>query len=232
MTDHETAERVPSDQGLTTLGLLMQLCGTIFAAYGWPGAPAMITRVPLEPALRAKLVGRYVIGDAPVEILERGGKLVARIPFVDGGEVVPISASAAVDLGDGARWPRPDAVRATSEHPLFLLEDGKRDAAVAALRALPRAEEARVNRLGYRVMPADPAKAATILALAVDAYPTSANAQDSLAEALVRAGKHELAISAYQRVLAIVDADPQIAPAEKATYKARANAELAKLRGR
>ncbi len=34
MTDHETAERVPSDQGLTTLGLLMQLCGTIFAAYG------------------------------------------------------------------------------------------------------------------------------------------------------------------------------------------------------
>lgn len=34
MTDQTTDERVPSDQGLTTLGLLMQLCGTIFAAYG------------------------------------------------------------------------------------------------------------------------------------------------------------------------------------------------------
>jgi hypothetical protein len=34
MTDQETTERAPSDQGLTTLGLLMQLCGTIFAAYG------------------------------------------------------------------------------------------------------------------------------------------------------------------------------------------------------
>jgi hypothetical protein len=34
MTDQETADRAPSDQGLTTLGLLMQLGGTIFAAYG------------------------------------------------------------------------------------------------------------------------------------------------------------------------------------------------------
>lgn len=34
MSDQETGDRVPSDQGLTTLGLLMQLCGTIFAAYG------------------------------------------------------------------------------------------------------------------------------------------------------------------------------------------------------
>ncbi|MGE0398063.1 MAG: hypothetical protein AB7T06_15285 [Kofleriaceae bacterium] len=34
MTDQETSDRVPSDQGLTTLGLLMQLGGTIFAAYG------------------------------------------------------------------------------------------------------------------------------------------------------------------------------------------------------
>ncbi len=33
MTDQETSD-VPSDQGLTTLGLLMQLGGTIFAAYG------------------------------------------------------------------------------------------------------------------------------------------------------------------------------------------------------
>lgn len=34
MSDQETNDRVPSDQGLTTLGLLMQLCGNIFAAYG------------------------------------------------------------------------------------------------------------------------------------------------------------------------------------------------------
>lgn len=34
MTDQETADRVPADQGLTTLGLLMQLGGTLFAAYG------------------------------------------------------------------------------------------------------------------------------------------------------------------------------------------------------
>lgn len=34
MTDQETSEQVPSDQGLTTLGLLMQLSGTIFAACG------------------------------------------------------------------------------------------------------------------------------------------------------------------------------------------------------
>jgi hypothetical protein len=34
MTDQETTDRAPSDQGLTTLGLLMQLGGTLFAAYG------------------------------------------------------------------------------------------------------------------------------------------------------------------------------------------------------
>lgn len=34
MTEQDTADRAPSDQGLSTLGLLMQLGGTIFAAYG------------------------------------------------------------------------------------------------------------------------------------------------------------------------------------------------------
>ena len=33
VTDQETADRVPADQGLTTLGLLMQLGGTLFAAF-------------------------------------------------------------------------------------------------------------------------------------------------------------------------------------------------------
>ncbi len=34
MTDLHTDDRAPSDQGLTTLGLLMQLGGSLFAAYG------------------------------------------------------------------------------------------------------------------------------------------------------------------------------------------------------
>jgi uncharacterized protein len=40
----------------------------VFAAYGWRGADAMLTRVALEPAQRDRFVGRFLDGAAPVAI--------------------------------------------------------------------------------------------------------------------------------------------------------------------
>jgi dienelactone hydrolase len=73
----------------------------------------------------------------------------------------------------------------------------------------PLLEPGLVNQLGYGAVEAgDPPSAVAIMQVNVDARPTSANAWDSLGDALLAAGDREKARAAAEKALALVDSDP------------------------
>lgn len=87
-----------------------------------------------------------------------------------------------------------------------LLKAGKAKEAEAALRsALPQElDEATVNQLGYACLSGGlPQVALQVFTLNVERFPTSANAHDSLGEALAAAGQTPAAIQAYRKALAL-----------------------------
>jgi CubicO group peptidase (beta-lactamase class C family) len=221
---------------------------TIFAAYEWPGADAQIVRFRLEGTVRLQFVGRYTVDGAPLEIIERGNELHARTPFGESAELVPTAPDNLVKVDNGTQikltangleaHPRTGTpqllVKNITEHPLFLLEAGREADAIAALKAMkdPKAEEPRINRLGYELLGRDAAKAIVVFKLNTGAFPDSANAHDSLAEAYAKSGNKAAAIAAYERALGALPGDPRIPAAEKAAFKTRGEAELAKLRAK
>jgi CubicO group peptidase (beta-lactamase class C family) len=221
---------------------------TIFAAYQWPGAGAPIVRFALPASHRPGFVGRYAVDDAPIEIVERGDKLLARTPFGEAAELVPTAPDQLVKIDDATKIKRTAngleahapgrapklVIRQIKDHPLFVLEGGKFDEAVAALKAMKnaRAEEDRINFLGYRLLGTDPKKAIEVMKLNVAAFPDSANAHDSLGEVYAKAGNRGAAIAAYERAAASIAGDPRIPADGKAAFKTRVDAELAKLRAR
>jgi tetratricopeptide (TPR) repeat protein len=74
-----------------------------------------------------------------------------------------------------------------------------------------------VNRLGYSLLNAQrPAEALTVFRMNTRAYPRSANAWDSLGEALAISGMKDPAISAYRQALAV---DPNFQPSRQALAK-------------
>jgi hypothetical protein len=73
--------------------------------------------------------------------------------------------------------------------------------------------------------------ATEVLRLDIVAFPDSANTHDSYGEALATTGKTAEAIAEFERVLALVDADPRLSPAERVAFTKRAQEMLAKLRG-
>lgn len=234
-----------SDSGLE---LAPDIFRTVVAAHDWPGAELPISRVALDSASRGRFVGRYDSPFGPYEIIERGEALFGRYPFSDEDELVPTAPDLVVDRSDGGRIqldpgglrvtkgeaPPSTIPRLTAEHPLWLLEGGKLDAAVALLQASPAAaeEEAEINAFGYDLMSRDLANAERVLRLNVLAFPDSANAQDSYGEVLGRSGRVPEAIAAYERVLVLVPADPRVPTAEKPDLQRHAEGELATLRER
>jgi tetratricopeptide (TPR) repeat protein len=83
----------------------------------------------------------------------------------------------------------------------------------------PILRENELNRLGYEFLERKkPAQAIEIFKLNVKAFPASANAYDSLAEAYMRNGDRELAIKNYQRV---VELNPQNTNAVETLKKLR-----------
>lgn len=221
---------------------------TIFAAYEWPGADAPVVRFRLDGNVRLQFVGRYTADGVPIEIVERGNELHARTPFGEPAELVPTAPDKLIKVDDRTevrltanglelhpanRTPQL-LVRGVSEHPLFLLEAGRFNDAVTALKAVKdkKTEEARINQLGYALLSRDATKAIEVFKLNAAAFADSANAHDSLAEAYAKTGNKAAAITAYERALGALAGDARIPAAEKPAFKTRAEAELAKLRAR
>jgi CubicO group peptidase (beta-lactamase class C family) len=228
--------------------LFQEVERTIFAAYEWPGADAPVVRFRLDGNVRLQFVGRYTADGVPFEIVERGNELHARTPFGEPAELIPTAPDKLIKVDDRteikltanglelhpSNRPPQLLVRGVSEHPLFLLEASKPDEAVAALKAMKdgKTEEARINQLGYALLGRDATKAIEVFKLNASAFPDSANAHDSLAEAYAKTGNKGAAITSFQRALATLPGDPRIPAADKAAFKTRIDAELAKLRAK
>jgi dienelactone hydrolase len=92
--------------------------------------------------------------------------------------------------------------------------------------------EASLNQLAYtRLQNGDTDDAVELLKLNVEAYPTSANAQDSLADGYAARGQNDLALAAEQRCLELLPADT-IDEQFKAYLRKAAEQKIAKLKGK
>jgi Flp pilus assembly protein TadD len=96
--------------------------------------------------------------------------------------------------------------------------------AAAAVRAYPsllrsglyHPSETGINALGYKLLEQKRfADAAEVFALNARLYPASANAFDSLGEAYALAGKKDLAVQAYRKVLELAPNNASAAQALK-----------------
>jgi CubicO group peptidase (beta-lactamase class C family) len=226
----------------------------VFTEYGWPGVDPQIVRIALEPAQRARFIGQFLDGPAPVAIAEQSGQLVLRTPFGPSVELVPIAPDRVVQRNSGrqlhlgatgslgATSPHREARTLTriadpARHPLFELEAGRFDGAVTAWRERTRLDpksagddENFANNLGYQLLEREPAKAIDVLRLVAAVFPESSNAHDSLGEAYMKAGDKPHAIAEYEQALRTLDADPRVPEAIKKTRRTHAEEQLAKLR--
>ena len=92
--------------------------------------------------------------------------------------------------------------------------------------------EAILNLLAYtRLQENDTDDAVELFKLNVEAYPTSANAQDSLADGYVARGQNDLALAAEQKCLDLLPAD-KINDQFKASLRQSAEGKLAKLKAK
>lgn len=228
-----------------------ELVRAVFAAYGWSGADPPVVRVAMEPAQRARFVGTFFAGTKPLAISDDGRKLMMHWPFEPPSELVPVSADQVVERATGARLRLAGAdveiggprgrlhaiARLIGGHPLFELEAGRFDDAVAAWRehaktdpAAARADEELANNLGYQLVEREPAKAIEVLRAIAIAFPDSSNAHDSLGEAYMTTGDKPRAIAEYELALKTLDGDPRIPAGGRAARRTRAEAHLASLR--
>jgi tetratricopeptide (TPR) repeat protein len=210
-------------------------------------------RTALEPAQRARFVGQFLDRASPVAITEQAGGLVLHAPFEPPVELVPIAPDLVVRRDSGQRLHADatgslEATRGRTDrkltrlaeparHPLFELEAGRFDAAVAAWRervtADPRTaeeDEGFANNLGYRILGRDPGRAIEVLRLVATVFPDSSNAYDSLGEAYMVAGDKPHAIAAYEQEIRTLDADPRVPVTARAARRSYAEQQLAKLR--
>jgi len=89
--------------------------------------------------------------------------------------------------------------------------------------------ELRLNDLGYQLQEQTPDKALAVFQLNAELYPDSPNTWDSLAEALLGAGKRAEALRAYRKVLDTVPKDTHLPPELKATLLQNAERKVKEL---
>jgi tetratricopeptide (TPR) repeat protein len=96
--------------------------------------------------------------------------------------------------------------------------------------AAPVLKENTLNFMGYNLLQAgDREQAIAVFQWNVASYPQSANAQDSLAEALEEAGRKEEARKASERALHLIDADPAMTGQRKELIRKASQERVARL---
>lgn len=140
-------------------------------------------------------------------------------------------------VAQAQRWERATDLKTT---PYELLREEKTAEALEAYRRVfmefpgrLMVAEARLNNLGYRLLEkGKSADALTILSLAVEFYPRSANACDSLAEAYEASGNKEKAVQYYQKVMEVAPLDPRPDKAALENLKTNALNKIKELGGK
>ncbi len=226
------------------------------AVYGWQAlaVPQLKRAHPSEDQLR-KLSGHYRLGSDEVLSVSPGRGVLRVQPLlgeayelfpVEGGDFIRQEPPThytfdAAGLVAKKLFDEQNGVHVTpgDSTPLQQLLAGKVDAALAGYRKLkdldvtdPAISELRLNDLGYQLQEHTPDKALAIFQLNAELYPGSPNTWDSLAEALVGAGKRAEALRAYRKVLDTVPKDTHLPPELKATLLQNAERKVKELEAR
>lgn len=240
-----------SDRGSV---LFDEIIRTLSARDGWPGLDEPIVPMAVDADGLDAVAGRYRNEAGELVVLVRQGEeLVRAEPMGERTPLVP-TADGFVSTTDGWRVQRQadgtvriDSLREdsevsvaspTTEPPTALewLAQGQLDEAVEACRTAATDEgsgcdEASLNQRGYVLLgQGDTARGVMLLQMVATAFPDSSNAHDSHGEALAAAGKTEAAIAAYERALALLDADPRVPASERTARRDWAEGKLLELR--
>lgn len=132
----------------------------------------------------------------------------------------------------GKRLPAEPAPPTTAQFLEAMQEEGL-EPTLAVFRSTwkssgkPPVDEAALNTVGYVLMLAERriADAVKVFSLATEAFPASANAQDSLGDAYLALGDTENAKAAARKALALLDKDPS-PPARKEQIRQSATSKL------
>lgn len=232
--------------------LATELLHALAIEYHWEGwEPTPIRPIPLPTARLDALAGRYRIdGDTVLELTRTPSGL--RVAGTEAGDLYALSQDTFVrrDAGwsyqpvpEGLRMLSPEGERlaprmaAGERVPSELLKAGEHSAARDAYRALhaahpqdPAVVESQLNNRGYaHLNEGRLAEAVTLLTVATDLYPTSANAWDSLGEATLKAGDKARARACYRKVLELLPGDKALDGAARANLESGARKALADL---
>ena len=148
-----------------------------------PGAPAFdLLPVSKTEFIRRDRAVRYVF-ETPGELILRGGGEQRKAPRLAADVKVPLECLFAGQFQEAARLYRQ---------------------IYAADPKDPAVEEGRLNTIGYQILGRKmPGPAAILFRLAVELYPNSWNAYDSLGEALAAKGDVAEAIKSYEKSLSL-----------------------------
>jgi len=244
---HGVAMMLNSDNGIR---LAMEVLPAIARAFEWPGFAVE----PLQPAAvevqaLEGLVGLYQVRDHVVlEVTRRGDQLLGRVLLdSEGTRLVPLEDGSFVAQDDGATLrfelgadgrargyvnandpesalrPRID----DSETPYLGLFDADRTAEAIAYLAEGEVSESYLNQLGYSLLAYNHAEQAlAVFSLTIERHPSSANAYDSLGDALLALDRTAEAAEASRQVLALLANDPELPEEAKLQYALRAEAQI------
>lgn len=232
--------------------LATELLHALAIEYHWEGwEPTPIQPVALSADRLQALAGRYRMdSDTVLELVP--GPSGLRVAGPEAGDLFALSQDTLVrrDAGwsyqpvpEGLRVLSPDGERVAPrlapgvQVPSELIAAGQHEAARAAYRALhtaqpkdPAVAEAALNNRGYEHLNAGRLpEALTLLTVATELYPTSANAWDSLGEAALAAGDKARARACYRKVLEVLPTDPAPEPGARSALEAAARRALAEL---
>lgn len=232
--------------------LFAEIERAVFAEYGWPDADRPVVRFALPASERTKFTGRYLDRGVPRVVAVIEDRLTIRDVFGQPRELVPIAADTLVVRDSGeklvhgpggsltAAWPdappRPLARLADdARHPLLVLTAGDPAGAAALWRekvqrdpAAARADAALADaHATLELLGDDTPGALAVLRLITDVFPDSSHAHP---EAAMFAREFDTARAAYERALALLDADPHIPTSEKPERRADVLGRLARLR--
>jgi CubicO group peptidase (beta-lactamase class C family) len=224
--------------------------------YGWKEfTPPRVKGARLSAGQLRALAGRYRLGSDEVLVFEAGAGVLRGRPLLgEPFELYPVAADAFLRLDppgryllDGAglevetpfgedRGPRLEKGETV---PLEMLLGGNVPGALAAYRRLrqfekgdPAISEARLNELGYELLPRAGDKALGIFRLNTEFYPNSANTWDSLGEALLGTGKKAEALECYRKVVELLSRDSTLPSTARVLIRLNAEAKVRELEGR
>lgn len=223
-----------------SFNLMAEVARAVAREYGWPGMLNLAPPVQsVSQDLLARLPGRYRVDANRIVSVARKNDALEIDTLLGPQRLYLLTDGTFARADRDERFRLSDAgleviaggktvVAPRTEDPLMpleLLAAGRMDDAVALYRKTP--EEASVNRFGFSLLRVGrKTDALRLFELNTELHPASANAWDSLAEALVEMKQFDRAVAATQKSLELVDGDKALDDRTHGFLKANAKIRL------